>query len=363
MTPDMFDWSRWVGPEWVWVVRVFVVVLITAFVSFFVRRLLNKLADRALATRAHWDDVLLNSLKRPVTWVIWVVGLGLAADVISAETGSVLFEYSDSMRNVAVLLCIAWFFLAVVRAVEHDFAGRDHFDRPTVMAIGKLTRLAIVVTAMLVILQTLGYSISGVLAMGGIGGIAIGFAAKDMLSNFFGGLMIYFDRPFSEGDWIRSPDRDLEGTVESIGWRVTMIRNFESRPLYVPNSVFSSIVIENPSRMVNRRLYETIGLRYDDLSGMERVVDQVRSMLIEHPAIDETQTMMVNFNEFGASSVDFFIYCFTRTTRWGEFHQIKQEVMLKVADIIADNGAEVAFPTTTVHLTDAVSITRSNGPD
>ena len=253
--PEISDWFRWIDPEWVWVMRVFVVVLITAFASFFARRLLNKLAAGAAVTELRWDDVLFNSLKRPVAWAIWIVGLDLAADLIYTETGNVLFTYSDSMRNIGVLLCIAWFFLGAIRELEQDFAERDHFDRSTVLAIGKLTRVAVIVTSMLVILQTLGYSISGVLAMGGIGGIAIGFAAKDMLSNFFGGLMIYFDRPFSEGDWIRSPDRNIEGTVETIGWRMTIIRNFESRPLYVPNSVFSSIVVENPSRMANRRLY------------------------------------------------------------------------------------------------------------
>ena len=90
-------------------------------------------------------------------------------------------------------------------------------------------------------MQTLGFSVSGVMAFGGIGGIAIGFAAKDLLANFFGALTIYLDRPFSEGDWIRSPDREIEGIVENIGWRLTVIRSFDKRPIYVPNSVFASI--------------------------------------------------------------------------------------------------------------------------
>ena len=357
--PDLNEWLPWIDPEWVWVLRVFVVVLITAFGSFFARRLLNKMSSHAASTEFRWDDILISSLKRPVTWLIWVVGLDLSADVIYAETQSVLFTYTDDLRNVGVLLCIAWFFLGAIREVEQDFAGRDHFDKSTVLAIGKLTRLAVMVTAMLVILQTLGYSISGVLAMGGIGGIAIGFAAKDMLANFFGGLMIYLDRPFSEGDWIRSPDRNIEGTVESIGWRITVIRNFESRPLYIPNSVFSSIIVENPSRMANRRIYETIGLRYADLDSMGRIVEEVRNLLIAHPEIDESKTMMVNFNQFGDSSVDFFIYCFTKTTQWVKFHQVKQEVMLKIAEIIAAHKAEIAFPTSTIHIADPVTVENS----
>jgi len=199
-------------------------------------------------------------------------------------------------------------------------------------------------------LQQVGINISAVLAFGGIGGIAIGFAAKDLLSNFFGGLTIYLDRPFTVGDWIRSPDRSIEGTVEHIGWRLTRILTFDKRPLYIPNSIFTTIAIENPQRMLNRRIYETIGIRYDDIGQMGAITADVRSMLENHPEIDTDQTLMVNFNAFGPSSVDFFIYTFTKTTRWAYFHEVKHEILLKISDIIASHGAEIAYPTSTLHV-------------
>ena len=102
--------------------------------------------------------------------------------------------------------------------------------------------------------------------------------------------------------------------------------------------------------MTNRRIYETIGVRYSDLSVMATIIDQVTEMLLQHEDIDSQQTMIVNFNQFSASSLDFFIYTFTKTTRWVEFHQIKQDVLLQVAAVIEANGAEIAFPTSTVHL-------------
>jgi MscS family membrane protein len=162
-----------------------------------------------------------------------------------------------------------------------------------------------------------------VLAFGGVGGIAVGFAARDLLANFFGGLMIYMDRPFNVGEWIRSPDKEIEGTVEKIGWRLTTIRTFDKRPLYIPNSIFNNISVENPSRMSNRRIKETIGIRYDDLSKMEKIINDVRKMLKEHADIDTTKTLIVNFNEFAPSSLDFFIYTFTKTTDWIRYHEIK----------------------------------------
>ena len=202
----------------------------------------------------------------------------------------------------------------------------------------------------MVALQSLGYSISGVLAFGGVGGIAVGFAARDLLANFFGGLMIYMDRPFNVGEWIRSPDKEIEGTVEKIGWRLTTIRTFDKRPLYVPNSLFNNISVENPSRMSNRRIKETIGIRYDDLSKMKKIIDDVKKMLKEHPEIDKNKTLIVNFNEFAPSSLDFFVYTFTKTTDWVHYHEIKQEIMLSIINIIESNGAECAFPTSTLHI-------------
>jgi len=164
---------------------------------------------------------------------------------------------------VGVIVAITWFLIRVVRRMEENLVrlgearGRPA-DRHSIDAIGRLVRVSILITALLVMLQTLGYSVSGVLAFGGVGGIAVGFAARDLLANFFGGLMIYLDRPFTVGDWVRSPDREIEGTVEAIGWRLTRIRTFDKRPLYIPNAAFASITVENPSRMTHRRIYDAV---------------------------------------------------------------------------------------------------------
>ncbi|MDH3219709.1 MAG: mechanosensitive ion channel family protein [Gammaproteobacteria bacterium] len=357
---ELQKWIPGVEPEWLWIVQVFIVVLITSFASYFGKRLINRMITRLGRTRTRWDDILLHAMARPFTWAVWLVGLDIAADIIYAETQNTLFSYSDPARDVGVLVCLTWFVLGIIRGAEQEFTrDSDQIDKHTAEAIGKLVRLAVLITAALVILQTLGFSVSGVLAMGGIGGIAVGFAAKDMLANFFGALIVYLDRPFLVGDWIRSPDRSIEGTVEKIGWRVTMIRDFQSRPLYVPNSIFTSIIVENPSRMNNRRINETIGMRYSDLTSMDKVVSEVREMLRNHDEIDPEKTLMVNFNEFADSSVDFFIYCFTRTTKWAEYHQVKQDVLLRIAHIIEANQAEIAFPTSTIHLADPVALEKS----
>ena len=331
------------------VLLVFAIVLSTMIVNFLVRRGFDRLYAKAESTTTIWDDALLASVRKPLRLMIWVVGVGWAAEMIAKQSASGFEEIINPLRYVLVLGILVYFLVRFIREVEKGLVHNGS-DATTTHAVGKLLRVSVIVTAVLSILQTLGISISGILAFGGFGGIAVGFAAKDLLANFFGGLMIYLDRPFALGDWIRSPDREIEGTVESIGWRLTVIRTFDMRPLYIPNSVFANIAVENPSRMKNRRIYETIGVRYEDAALLAKIVEDVESMLRADADIDEDQTLMVNFNEFADSSLNFFIYTFTRTTNWVEFHQVKQRVLLDVFGIIESHGAECAFPTSTVHL-------------
>jgi MscS family membrane protein len=331
------------------VIQVFCIVFVTMLLNFVLRKLFDRLEVKAKQTGTVWDDAFLNSIRSPFSWLVWVLGISWAAELVSQGANTGLSEIIDPIRYIAVVGLFALFLTRFIREAESGFITQGA-DVTTANAVGKLLRVSVLITAVLSVLQTLGVSISGILAFGGIGGIAVGFAAKDLLANFFGGLMIYLDRPFAVGDWIRSPDRNIEGTVISIGWRLTEIRTFDQRPLYVPNSVFATISLENPSRMRNRRIKETIGVRYDDVSKVHTIVDDVRNMLKEHPDIAQNRTLIVNFNAFAPSSLDFLIYTFTKTTNWVEFHGIKEKVLLEIANIIESHGAEIAYPTSTIHL-------------
>lgn len=338
-----------------WIVQVLLILLIALSMDWLQKRVVTKLLVRVRKTRIPWDAALFEAVGKPMTALIWLIGVTLVADIVKHEVDAAIFQVVNPVREVGVITVIGWFLVRFVNKAEIHYpksradAGAP-LDRTTADVIAKLLRIVIIVIVFLVLLQTLGFSVAGVLAFGGVGGIVVGFAARDLLANFFGGLMIYLDRPFEVGDWIRSPDKEIEGTVENIGWRLTRICTFDQRPLYVPNSVFANIAVENPERMTNRRIYETIGIRYDDAGKMAAITRDVKQMLREHPEIDTNQTMIVNFVKFAPSSLDFFVYTFTRTTEWIRFHEIKEDVMLKVIEIIEGHGAECAFPTSTIHI-------------
>ena len=326
----------------------FAIVLGTLVLNYVARKLLLVLEQKTAQTQTLWDDVLAKSARQPLAWFIWALGISWAVEVIAVNTDTALAQMIVPARYIIFAALLTVFLTRFISEIEKKFI-LGGADVTTANAIGKLLRASVIITAALSVLQTLGFSISGVLAFGGVGGIAVGFAAQDLLANFFGGLMIHLDRPFVVGDWIRSPDRKIEGTVESVGWRITIIRTFDQRPLYIPNSVFNTILLENPSRMTNRRIYETIGLRYADADKVEAIVTDVRAMLANHPDIDQTKTLMVNFNAFADSALEFFIYTFTQTTAWVEYHQIKEKILLEIAKIIDKHQAEIAYPTLSIH--------------
>mgnify|MGYP000022797132 FL=1 len=342
------------------VAEVVLIGLITALLSFFVYRFFSHIERQFLKTKNLWDDTLLHAARPPTRLMIWVVGASWMLYSVQRQSGVDLSALLNVAQRACVIFCLTWFIVRFISGAEKIVICaekmKEPMDETTVSAVGKLLRAVVIIVAVLVVLQTMGYSISGVLAFGGVGGLAVGFAAKDLLANFFGGLMVYLDRPFKVGDWVRSPDKEIEGTVVKIGWRLTTIRTFDKRPLYVPNAAFTSISVQNPSRMSHRRIYETIGLRYDDAHALEAIIQKVKQMLVAHEEIDERQTLIVNFNAYAASSLDFFVYTFTKTTDWIKFHEVKQDVLFKILEIIEEAGAEVAFPTSTISVPEGLTL-------
>jgi len=336
-----------------------VALILTWLVSIFFRRC----EKHYLGTTRIWHYAVFKAIGAPLIVLIWIMALSLVAPIILISFGVAQdFSHPFSMaRQVVTVLCIFWAIMRYVHAVELRYtdqivAGNNSRDRTSIRALSLIIRCIAVIVLMLMLMHSFGIPIGSLLAEGGVGGIALACAAKDTLSNFLGGMMVFWDRPFSVGDWISSPDRDYEGTVEDIGWRLTRIRTFDKRPLYIPNGTFSTIAVENPSRMTNRRIKTTIALRYEDASKVAVILEEVETMLRHHPEIDTTQTLMVYLTKFGDSSLDFLVYTFTKTTDWAKYLAIQQDVFLKIIGIILQHGAECAFPSRTLYVPDVVSV-------
>jgi MscS family membrane protein len=332
--------------------------LIAIFIFIIKNKVLSIILKISEKTNTVYDELVLFAIKTPSSYLIIIAYFFITLDYfIKNNTLDLVFSLPSALFMLFVVV-ISW---SIIRALNYylelkpflkNLSSEDDSTliTETYEIVIRISKIIVIIIASLIIMQEIGLSISGLLAFGGVGGLIVGLAAKDLLSNFFGGMMIFFDRPFRVGEFIKSPDRNIEGIVEKIGWRLTVVRTFSKNVLYIPNTAFSSIIVENATRMSNRRINETIGIRYDDLSKMTNIITDVKNLLDQNNDIDQSQKAKVYFKSFSASSCDFFIYAFTITKDWDDFLRIKQNVLLKVADIISEHKAEIAYPTTSVFI-------------
>ncbi len=326
-----------------------VLLLLAVIAHFALGVILKQIKKHTGGTKTQIDDYLINSLSAPLKLLIWYgwIYFSLHELKVEIQTLGKVVEYID----IAPIFILTWGILRLISSIESFMLEKEgNVDKDSVRLFTRLIKILFVFAIVLGVAQYFGYSVSSILTLGGVGGIVVGFAAKDMLANVFGGLMIQMDKPFSTGDWIRTTDKSIEGVVEKIGWRMTRLRTFNKNPIYVPNGIFATIPIETPSRMTNREISAVIGIRYEDIAQMQSIIEKVEKLLADHEHIDHKEPCRVYFDLFNASSLDFVIWAFSTVTEGAEFKKIKGKLLLDVADIIAEHGAEIAYPTQTLHI-------------
>ena len=298
---------------------------------------------------------VVGALDRPVGWFVRVAGIWFALNQMPLRD----IDAFDADRFVDQLLLGAsvafatWLGTRIVDRLCGYWARKaattdTKFDDQLVPIVRKSTKVFMVMTGGVMVVQNLGYSVGSLLAGLGIGGAALAFASRDTVANFFGSIVIFLDRPFQIGDWIEVGS--VEGTVEEVGLRVTTIRTFANSLITMPNSSFTTTAINNWSRMKKRRIMFTIGVTYDATpEQLQQAVQAIRDVIESDERLDQS-FYLVNFFEFGAHSLDIYCYLFTRTTNWAEHMQIRQEFLLAVMVAIQKLGLSFAFPSQSIYL-------------
>lgn len=331
----------------IWLVQVGIIVVLTAIVNYVVSHVW-RFSGRYAEKRTPFGDIIFKASHLPLQIFIWLFGVSIALWLVNRVEPVFWLEHWPQVAHFVFVGLVTLFLVRFVSGVESHLVDPVVMKKPmeptTASAVGRLLRVSIYITAGLVIFQTLGYSISGVLAFGGIGGLAVGFAAKDILANFLAALMLYTDKPFKVGDWVSSPDRDIEGVVMEIGWRTTRIRKFDTCPVYIPNSVLTSISLVNPSRLLNWRMQESWDVRFENWRIVPECLADIRKMLQEHEDLDPRRTPLVNFDNLTSSGLSLWVYLFTKTADWERYIEVKEDVYLKIISIIHKHGAEMALP-------------------
>lgn len=337
------------------------IVFVVIF-NFFAKWLLKRLHKRFESTKQIWKDAFVQALYSPLSTFTWIfAGIHALNLIFPSLSSDSFFRDIHLLLEITAIICIAWFImlwkknlirLMTLKSKRHEIS----WNRSKIDVINKAITIVVMFITILLLMEITGRSISTIIAFGGIGGLAIAFASQEVIANFFSGLMIYLTHPFGVGDWIYLKEKDIEGHVEEIGWYTTRVRTMEKRPMYVPNSIFSKVVVETPSRMSHRELKETIHLRYKDMQLIKPITDDITAMLDKHQYVDNDQKISVTLGGFGTYSLDVLVTAYVTILDSEEYALVKQELLFLIIDILTKHGAEMAAPITIVEVPKPIQI-------
>ena len=332
--------------DWIYFLLALLITFATSkFVSKFVIRGLEKAAKK---TENKIDDIFVEVINHPLRLSIKALGLFVSFSLITLPASVEIFI--QHALNSLLIFSLYWMLHSGVDVVSYSLSKLSKkMSNEVINFLAKGVKLFILFLGTMTILQQWGLNVSGFIASLGLGGLAFALAAKDTAANLFGSLVIFIDKPFNVGDWIKTPD--VEGTIIDIGIRSTRVRTFAQAIVTVPNANLANAAIINWSRMGKRRIKTSLGLTYDTTP--EQVTDilkDLKAYLIENDDIDD-ETIFINFSGFGESTLDIFCYFFTKTTNWGDYMNIKEQVFLEFMRIITQkHQAQFAFPSQSLYV-------------
>ncbi len=329
----------------------------------------------------HIRKSIIHTTNRPLMALILVFALKLTVSLAYypyIEPSVISAGFSIAFKGLFAWLIISisgGYGMAFIDTIVQDDGT---FRKDVINLVLKIFYFVVVLIAFLLILGDFGINVSAIIASLGIGGLAVAWASKDILVNFFASILLLIDNSFSQGDWIAC--KDFEGIVVEIGLRHTSIRTFDNALLFIPNSILANEPIRNwTRRTVGRRIKMNIGLTYDSPKDkLEKCISDISAMLLAHPDIANPKdtnlkiknhqesfkqhvvsmsdlkgyrsNLYVYLYEFAPSSMDILVYCFSKSTNWERWLQVKQDVMLKIIDIVEKHGLSFAFPSQSLYI-------------
>lgn len=335
-----------------------IIIAITIFFGFLVVRgifskyVLYRLHKWASNTETRADDKVIDALIPPIKFIPVILGFFFAGNYIAFE-GDADFIYNNFIRSL-IAFNIFWAIHRAIEPVSHMFHRLERIlTKAMVTWIFKFVKFLIIFIGGAVILEIWGIQVGPLLAGLGLFGAAVALGAQDLFKNLIGGLTVIAEKRFHPGEWIQV-EGIVEGTVEEIGFRSTKVRRFDKAPVHVPNSQLSDAVVTNFSRMTHRRIYWKIGVTYDTtIDQLKEIRDGILKYLSDHSEEFESPeniSTFVRVDSFNASSIDIMLYCFTKTTVWGEWLEIKENFAFAIKDIVEGAGTSFAFPSQSLYV-------------
>ena len=356
-------------------------ILIPRLTSLLLYRIFITILSRHHNTQNQFKEQFLAAIRLPVFtfFIIYALNLSLIIAYYPSTINIEMKNYFD----IAYSVVIAWFVIGALDGYGIMLLSKiaqKSGRKEVINLIIKVLYFIVILITILIILSKIGFDISTIIASLGIGGLAVALATKDIIANFFASILLLFDNSFSQGDWIVCAG--IEGTVVEVGLRKTTIRTFDNALVFVPNSKIMSESIKNWNRRkVGRQIKMQVGLSYTtSKESIQNCINDIKQMLLNHPGIAKSGTdsalnsndarikyrqsmvsvddldgyksnLFVVLDEFGDNSINILIYCFSKSVIWGEYLATKEDVMLKIMEIVERyDDASFAFPSRSLYI-------------
>jgi MscS family membrane protein len=329
----------------------FIFIIFLVLRRLLATQILTRLKVLAEKTTIAIDDKVLMAFEKPIGMIPLVIGLFFSLEYLGFQ--GTFGEIGLKIIRSFIVFIIFWGFYNLVdplsfllHKVEVIFSAvmRDW--------LLKVLKITFVFIGSATVLEIWGIKIGPILAGLGLFGVAIALGAQDLFKNLISGLLIISEKRFNLGDWILV-EGVVEGTVENIGFRSTIVRRFDKAPVYVPNAKLADTAVTNFSAMTHRRIFWHIGVEYrTTIEQLRRIRDSIEKYILENEDFAQPGEVptFVRIDRFSDSSIDIMLYCFTRSTVWGQWLEIKERLALKIKEIVEGAGTSFAFPSRTLYM-------------
>jgi MscS family membrane protein len=324
-------------------------LLFLIFRGLISRLIIKKLEIISKRTTNKLDDTFVKSMMGPARFLPIVLGVFFASYYMSFSDD--MRDFVDNLNRTLITILIFWIIHQIIEPISYILSGLDKIlTRELIGWIIKSLKILIFILGAAAVLELWGIKIGPIIAGLGLFGVAVALGAQDLFKNLISGILVLVEKRFRMGDWIRV-DGIIEGVVEKIGFRSTVIRKFDKSLAIIPNFQFAENAVINVSQTTNWLISWIITLQYDTtVDQLKTIRNQIEEHINKSEDFDQSIGIAVRVDKFADSSIDMYVRCFSKTNSWNEWLKVKENLALSIKQIVETNKASFAFPSQSIYV-------------
>jgi len=324
----------------------FIFLIFRGIISKVVIKRLKNIAKR---TTNKLDDSFVAAMEGPARFLPIVIGFFIASYYMSFSEDSRAIV--DTINRTLITILIFWVMHQVIEPISYILSGLNKIlTKELIGWITKSLKILIFILGLAAVLELWGIKIGPIIAGLGLFGIAVALGAQDLFKNLISGILVLVEKSFKIGDWILV-ENIIEGIVEKIGFRSTIIRKFDKSIAIIPNFQFAENAVINISQTTNWKISWVINLQYNTtVEQLKTIRNEIEDYIKKNEDYKQELGYAIRVDKFANSSIDMYIRCFTKTDDWNEWLVVKERLVISIKQIVEKNKASFAFPSQSIYV-------------